>query len=49
MQGLLLVATDGFCNYVQREQMLKDILWIDFVVLAKAGGNGPFALKRSLG
>jgi hypothetical protein len=33
--GLLLVATDGFCNYVRREQLLKEILWIDFVVLAR--------------
>jgi serine/threonine protein phosphatase PrpC len=34
-QGLLLVATDGFCNYVKRDQLMKDILWIDFVVLAQ--------------
>lgn len=34
-QGLLLVATDGFCNYVHRDQLMKDILWIDFVVLAR--------------
>jgi serine/threonine protein phosphatase PrpC len=33
--GLLLVATDGFCNYVKRDTLLKDILWIDFVVLAR--------------
>jgi serine/threonine protein phosphatase PrpC len=34
-QGLLLVCTDGFCNYVRRETLLKEILWIDFVVLAR--------------
>jgi serine/threonine protein phosphatase PrpC len=33
-QGLLLVGTDGFCNYVRRETLLKEILWIDFPVLA---------------
>lgn len=33
-QGLLLVGTDGFCNYVRRDGLLKDILWIDFAVLA---------------
>jgi hypothetical protein len=31
---LLLAATDGFCNYVRRETLLKEILWIDFAVLA---------------
>jgi serine/threonine protein phosphatase PrpC len=34
-QGLLLVCTDGFCNYVRRETLLKKILWIDFDVLAR--------------
>jgi serine/threonine protein phosphatase PrpC len=34
-QGLLLVCTDGFCNYVRRERLLKEILWIDFAVLAR--------------
>jgi serine/threonine protein phosphatase PrpC len=34
-QGLLLVSTDGFCNYVRRETLLKEILWIDFAVLAR--------------
>lgn len=33
-QGLLLVGTDGFCNYVQRDVLLREILWIDFPVLA---------------
>jgi hypothetical protein len=33
VQGLLLVATDGFCNYVRRETLLKEIHWIDFAVL----------------
>jgi serine/threonine protein phosphatase PrpC len=33
--GLLLVATDGFCNYVKRETLLREILWIDFAVLAR--------------
>jgi PPM family protein phosphatase len=31
---LLLVATDGFCNYVRRERLLREVLWIDFAVLA---------------
>lgn len=34
-QGLLLVCTDGFCNYIRRERLLKEILWIDFTVLAR--------------
>jgi hypothetical protein len=34
-QGLLLVSTDGFCNYVRRDKLLKEILWIDFAVLAR--------------
>jgi hypothetical protein len=34
-QGLLLVGTDGFCNYVGRETLLKEILGIDFAVLAR--------------
>jgi hypothetical protein len=34
-QGLLLVATDGFCNYVRRDILLKEISWIDFAVLAR--------------
>jgi len=34
-QGLLLVCTDGFCNYVRKDRLLKDILWIDFAVLAR--------------
>lgn len=33
--GLLLVATDGFCNYVRRDRLMKEILWIDFAVLAR--------------
>jgi hypothetical protein len=32
--GLLLVSTDGFCNYVRRERLLSEVLWIDFAVLA---------------
>lgn len=32
---LLLVGTDGFCNYVRREVLLREILWIDFAVLAR--------------
>jgi serine/threonine protein phosphatase PrpC len=35
LNGLLIVATDGFFNYVRREQLLKDVLWIDFHVLAR--------------
>lgn len=34
-RGLLLVATDGFSNYVRRETLLKEILWIDFSILAR--------------
>jgi PPM family protein phosphatase len=34
-QGLLLLATDGFCNYVRRDKLMKEILWIDFAVLAR--------------
>jgi len=34
-RGLLLVSTDGFCNYVRRETLLKEILWIGFPVLAR--------------
>ena len=33
--GLLLVSTDGFCNYIRRETLLKEIRWIDFPVLAR--------------
>jgi serine/threonine protein phosphatase PrpC len=33
--GLLLVCTDGFANYVRRETLLREILWIDFAVLAR--------------
>lgn len=34
-QSLLLVCTDGFCNYVRREKLLREVLWIDFAVLAR--------------
>src|SRR5262249_48946069 len=33
--GLLLVATDGFCNYVRRDRLMEEILWIDFAVLPR--------------
>jgi serine/threonine protein phosphatase PrpC len=33
-QGLLLVMSDGFGNYVQREKLLTEIHWLDFVTLA---------------
>ena len=33
--GLLLVATDGFCNYVRRDKLLKEILWIDFAIMVR--------------
>jgi hypothetical protein len=33
--GLLLVSTDGFCRYVRREALLREVLWIDFAVLAR--------------
>src|SRR5262245_847814 len=34
-QGVLIVATDGFCNYVRCEVLLKELLRQDFVVLAR--------------
>jgi serine/threonine protein phosphatase PrpC len=34
-QGVLLVATDGFCNYVRRDALLREILWIDFAALPR--------------
>jgi PPM family protein phosphatase len=34
-QGLLLVCTDGFSNYVRRDTLLKEILWIDFSILPR--------------
>jgi len=33
--GLLLVVTDGFSNYVKRERLLRELLWIDFAVLPR--------------
>jgi serine/threonine protein phosphatase PrpC len=33
LQGLLIVATDGFCNYVKQPALLREIYWIDFEVL----------------
>jgi PPM family protein phosphatase len=33
--GLLIAATDGFCNYVKREEMVKVIPYEDLVVLPK--------------
>ena len=33
--GLLLVATDGFCNYVRKDVLLREVQWIDFPVLAR--------------
>jgi serine/threonine protein phosphatase PrpC len=35
LSGILLVATDGFGNYVRRDRLTKEILWIDFAVLAR--------------
>ncbi len=34
--SLLLLCTDGFCNYVRRESLLREILRIDFAVLASS-------------
>jgi serine/threonine protein phosphatase PrpC len=34
-RGLLIVATDGFSKYVKRDVLLKEVLWLDFVVLAR--------------
>lgn len=33
--GLLLACTDGFCNYVRRDALLREIHWIDFAVLPR--------------
>ena len=33
LDGLLLVATDGFCNYVKRTEMVKIIPYEDFAAL----------------
>ncbi len=35
LDGLLVVATDGFCNYVKREDMVKMLPYEDFAVLPK--------------
>jgi PPM family protein phosphatase len=35
LDGLLLVATDGFCNYVKRTEMVKVIPYEDFATLPK--------------
>jgi PPM family protein phosphatase len=35
LDGLMIVATDGFCNYVKREDMVKLIPYEDFAVLPK--------------
>jgi serine/threonine protein phosphatase PrpC len=35
LDGLLLIATDGFCNYVKRADMMKIILYDDFATLPK--------------
>jgi len=32
---LLLVCTDGFCDYIKREALVKEVLWIDFAILAR--------------
>ncbi len=35
LDGLLLVATDGFCNYVKRTELVKVIPYEDFATLPK--------------
>ena len=35
LNGLLIVATDGFCNYVKRDEMVKILPYEDFAVLPK--------------
>ncbi len=35
LDGLLVVATDGFCNYVKRTEMVKVIPYEDFATLPK--------------
>jgi serine/threonine protein phosphatase PrpC len=34
-RGLLILATDGFCNYVKREKLLRELPWIDFAALPR--------------
>ncbi|MEI8379892.1 MAG: protein phosphatase 2C domain-containing protein [Planctomycetota bacterium] len=34
-QGLIVVSTDGFCNYIRKERFLREYLWHDFVVLPR--------------
>lgn len=33
--NLLLVGTDGFCNYIRRDALLREVRWIDFPVLPR--------------
>jgi serine/threonine protein phosphatase PrpC len=35
LEGILIVSTDGFCNYVKQATLLREILWIDFAVLPR--------------
>ncbi len=35
LDGLLIVASDGFCNYVKREAMVKVLPYEDFAVIPK--------------
>ena len=35
LDGLLIVATDGFCNYVKRAEMVKVLPYEDFATLPK--------------
>jgi serine/threonine protein phosphatase PrpC len=35
LDGLLIVATDGFCNYVKREEMMKVLPYQEFAILPK--------------
>ncbi len=35
LYGLLIVATDGFCNYVKRDEMVKTLPYGDFATMPK--------------
>lgn len=34
-QGILVASTDGFCQYVRHERLLREYLWHDFVTLPR--------------
>ena len=34
-QGILIVSTDGFCNYVKQHTLLREISWMDFALIPR--------------